>query len=105
MNKYTHKYIQWITFLKCFLPKGDYILLMENLKLINADWRKEKVRRQIFQKEWTTDKNLTLRKQCDRHEKGEWEKEERKGKKGRKDTRKKWKMSNYKGVKWKTIRK
>jgi len=25
MNKYTHKYIQWITFLKCFSPKGDYI--------------------------------------------------------------------------------
>ena len=29
-------------------------------------------------------------------------KKERKWEKGRKDTRKKWKMSNYKGVKWKS---
>ena len=35
--------------------------------------------------------------------KNESEKKERKWKKGRKDTIKRWKTSNYKGVKWKTI--
>ena len=32
----------------------------------------------------------------------ESEKKREKVEKGRKDTRKKWKMSNYKGVKWKS---
>lgn len=50
--------------------------------------RKERVGRQIFQKEWTTDENLTLRKHWIGIKKRVIKKE-RKWKKGRKDTRKK----------------